>query len=133
MNHPRIFSAARGLALSLALTACSHDYHLMKMEEQLNSYAGAIRWSMFKKSLDFYEHPPSPMPDWQALRDIQVTYYQPMFRDILSDGNLVLQTVEIRYVRSNNVVERSITEDQRWRYDENKNRWLLQTGFPQFK
>jgi hypothetical protein len=133
MAHPRTIRAARALALSLALSACSHDYHLMKMEEQLNSYAGAIRWSLFKKSLEFHEHPPSPLPDWKALRDIKVTYYQPLFRDTLSDGNLVLQTVEIKYIHGYDMVERSITEEQRWRYDEDRSRWLLQTGFPKFK
>lgn len=133
MKYARKLPAACGLALSLLLAACSHDYQLMKMEEQLNGYAGAIRWSLFKKSLDYYARPPSPLPDWQALRDIKVTYYQPLFRDVLSDGNLVLQTVEIRYVRGNQMIERTITEEQRWRHDEEKGRWLLETGFPAFK
>lgn len=132
-KRARIWAVAAWLGLGPALPACTHDYQLMRMDEQLNGYAGAIRWSLFKKSLDYYARPPSPLPDWQALKDIKVTYYQPLFRDVLDEGKVVLQTVEIRYVRGNQMVERSLTQDQRWRYDEDKNRWLLETGFPVFK
>jgi hypothetical protein len=137
MTYFRILTAARWMALSLALTACAHDYQLMKMEEQLNGYAGAIRWSLFKKSLDFHAHPPSPLPDWEALQNIKVTSYQALSRDTQDDADndlkIVLQTVEIRYVTSNNVVEKTITDEQRWRYDNDKSRWLLETGLPVFK
>lgn len=128
----RISQTARWLALSLTLSACSHDYQLMRMEEQLNSYGGVIRWSLFKRALDYYARPPSPPPDWQALRDVKVTYYQPLFRDALNEGKIILQTVEIRYLYKG-VVEHTLTDEQRWEYDENKSRWLLATGFPNFK
>ena len=133
MKSSLLAKAARWLGLSLALSACSHDYRLMKMDEQLNRYGGMIRWSLFKKSMEYYEQIPSPMPDWKRLSDIKVTYYQPLFRDTLSNGNLILQTVEVRYVHSSDVIERTLTYDQRWRYDEAKDRWLLESGFPQFK
>lgn len=120
------------LGLALALSACSHDFQLMKMEEQLNRYGGFIRWSMFKRSLEFHAMPPSPPPDWQALGEVKVTYYQPLFRDVLMDGTLVQQSVDIRYVTGNSVVERGLMDEQRWRFDEGKDRWVLETGMPRF-
>lgn len=133
MAYLRILKSAQWLVCSLVLTACSHDYHLMKVEEQLGSYGAAIRWSLFKRAMNFYAKPPSPMPDWQALKNIKVTGYQPLFRDEPGDGNVVLQTVEIRYVHLDDVVERTLTEEQHWRYDDDQSRWLLESGFPAFK
>jgi hypothetical protein len=129
MTCPRILA----MALSLMLTACSHDYQLMKRDEQLNGYRSAIRWSLFKKSLNFHAHPPSPLPDWDALQNIKVTSYEPLSQDTQSDEKLMLQTVKIRYVYLDNVVEKTITDEQRWRYDDEKGRWLLETGLPPFK
>lgn len=133
MTPPRIPRGLPALALALALAGCSHDLQLMKMEEQLNGYGGAIRWSMFKKAMDYYAAPLKSQPDWQALHDIKVTYYQPAFRDMSDDGKMVLQTVEIHYVGADGVVERPLTDEQVWLYNEDKGRWLLSSGFPRFK
>ena len=103
----------------------------MKMEEQLNGYGGAIRWSLFKRAMEYFASPPTP--DWQALKKVKVTSYQPIFRDALADGKVVLQSVEIRYLPADSVVEKTLTDEQRWHYDEAKGRWLLETGLPQFK
>ncbi len=123
----------RWFACGLALSACSHDYQLMRMEEQLNGYGGAIRWSLFKRAMDYFADSPMAAPDWRALQKVKVTSYQPIFRDSLSDGKIVLQSVEIRYLPPDSVVEKTLTDEQRWRYDEEKGRWLLETGLPKFR
>jgi hypothetical protein len=133
MTYPWTFTAACCMALSLMLTACSHDYQLMKRSEQLNGYRSTIGWSQFKKSLNFHAHPPSPLPDWDALENIKVTAYEPLSEEMQADGKLMLQTVRIRYVHLDKMVEKAITDEQRWRYDDDKDRWLLETGLPQFK
>jgi hypothetical protein len=105
----------------------------MKMEEQLNGYGGAIRWGLFKRAMEYSAGPSIPAPDWRALQNVKVTSYQPIFRDTFPSGKIVLQTVEIRYVRADDIVERTLTDEQRWRYDEEKGRWLLETGLPRFR
>lgn len=128
----RTLQSARWFACGLLLTACSHDYQLMKTEEQLNGYGAAIRWSLFKRAADYLAEPYGNESDWTALEKIKVTAYQPKFRDLFPSGKVLTQTVEIRYMTGGGVVERTLTDEQRWRLDEIQDRWVLETGFPKF-
>lgn len=71
--------------------------------------------------------------DWQLLKEIKVTGYQPVSRDLLDDDTTVLQTVEIRYVKGDGVVVRTLIDEQRWRYEDETGRWLLESEFPKFQ
>lgn len=133
MYYARIGKAFRLLACGLALTACSHDYLLMRTEEQLHNYEAAIRWSLFKRAAEYLADPSKHNPDWKKLDRIKVTGYQAKFRDLLPSGNVLTQTVEIRYLTANGVVEDKLIDEQRWRYDEEQRRWVLETGLPKFK
>lgn len=133
MASSRTLKSIRWFVCVLLLGACSHDYQLMKTEEQLNQYGAAIRWSLFKRAVTFLSDPYRDQPDWKALEKIEVTAYRPTFRDLYPSGKIATQTVEIRYLTGGGVVERSLTDEQRWRLDENTDRWVLETGLPKFK
>ncbi|MGX2042011.1 hypothetical protein ACWJKU_18080 [Methylocaldum sp. MU1018] len=133
MIRIRIFKAVSGLACCLALAACANDLGLMKMEETLNNYGSAIRWGLFQKAWDFQADKQKPAPDFDALKNIKVTAYDSVFRSEQDEGKAVLQTVEIRYIDNQDLVERSLTDEQKWRFDVEKKRWLLESPFPQFK
>ncbi len=117
-------------ALIILLSACSHDYDLMKMEEQVSGYGSAIRWNLFKKAVAYLDPPPLRAPDWNRLAEIKVTSYSPQFRDVLPSGKVMMQTVEIRYIPPGSVVEKMVIDQQRWRFDEDDQRWVLESGLP---
>ncbi|MGZ8216089.1 hypothetical protein [Methylomagnum sp.] len=133
MIYPRLLKSLRWGVCCLALTACSHDYLLMRTEEQLHSYEAAIRWSLFKRAAEYLADPSKSAPDWKKLDRIKVTGYQAKFRDLFPSGKVLTQTVEIRYLTSSGVVEDSLVDEQRWRFDDLRDRWLLETGLPKFK
>lgn len=133
MIFSRLVKSACGLAFGVMLTACSHDYLLMKTEEQLHGYEAAIRWSLFKRAAGYLADPAKAAPDWKRLEQIRVTGYVTTFRDLFQSGKVLTQTVKIRYLTGNGVVERTIEDEQRWRFDELQERWLLETGLPKFK
>lgn len=120
-------------ALAILLPACTHDYGLMKMDEQVSGYGSAIRWNLFKKALNYLDAPPARSPDWQVLAETKVTSYTPQFREVLPSGKVMMQTVEIRYILPGSVVEKTLTDQQRWRLDETRERWVLETGLPAFR
>jgi len=103
------------------------------MEEALNNYGSAIRWGAFQKAWDFQSNKQKPLPDFKALKNIKVTAYDSVFRSELNEGGTVQQTVEIRYINNQDLVERSLTDDQKWRFDIVKERWVLESPFPEFK
>jgi len=122
-----------GLAslLCWAMMACSQSTHLMKMEETLSSYGGAIRWGLYEKAADFQARKDEPPLDLSYLKTIRVTGYDPVYRKETKD--IVQQTVEIRYYQEQTGVEKTLTDHQTWRYDEEKGLWLLESSLPSFK
>lgn len=103
------------------------------MEEALNSYGSAIRWGAFQKAWSFQADKLKPAPDFKALRTIKVTGYESVFRSVQDEGNTVLQTVEIRYINNDRLVEKSLTDEQKWHFDTEKQHWRLDSAFPQFE
>lgn len=112
------------------LSACSHDFDLMKMEDQVSSYGSAIRWNLFKKAVGYLDPPPERSPDWKRLDETKVTSYTLQFRDLLPSGKVMMQSVEIRYIPPGSVVEKTIIDQQRWHFDDDAERWVLETGLP---
>lgn len=118
---------------SIFFTACSHDYQLMKTDEQLNGYGAAIRWGLFKKAAYYLSEPPQTVVSWDKLEKIKVTAYKPSFRDVYPSGKIITQTVEIHYLLDASIIEKTLIDEQRWRLDEEQDRWVLETGLPHFK
>lgn len=133
MAYTRTLGKAIWFAGSLLLAGCSHDYQLMKTEEQLNGYGAAIRWNLFKRAVDYLAEPPHPPINWRELDKLKVTGYKPTFRDLYPSGMYATQTVEIRYIPADSVVEQTLIDEQRWRFDENRDRWVLDSGLPKFR
>lgn len=117
--------------LYLTLQACSHDTFFMKIESSLSGYGSAIRWGLYQKASEY-------LAQRQALnlasyKNLHVTSYDPIYRHEFDDHETIEQTVEIRYYLETDRVEKSITDHQTWRYDQDKSAWLLQSGLPKFK
>ncbi|MBP1149471.1 MULTISPECIES: hypothetical protein [Methylocaldum] len=132
MARDRVFRTI-WIGLSFALVACAHDMRVMKMEEALNSYGSAIRWGAFQKAWDFQTDKQKRAPDFKALKNIKVTGYDSVFRKVQNEGTIVLQTVEIRYIDNERLVEKSLTDEQKWHFDVEKKQWLLDSSFPKFE
>ncbi|WP_166642608.1 hypothetical protein [Methylocaldum gracile] len=132
MARDRVFRTI-WIVLSFTLVACAHDMRVMKMEEALNSYGSAIRWGAFQKAWDFQTDKQKRAPDFKALKNIKVTGYDSVFRTVQNEGTIVLQTVEIRYIDNERLVEKSLTDEQKWHFDVEKKQWLLDSSFPKFE
>ena len=74
-DRPLTLKTAYWFALIILLSSCSHDYELMKMEEQVSGYGSAIRWNLFKKAVTYLDPPPLKTPDWNSLAQVKVTSY----------------------------------------------------------
>ena len=117
-------------ALAIMFSACAHDFGLMKLDEQVNGYGAAIRWNQFKKATEYLTSPPQRSPDWARLKETKVTAYRVLSRERSPSGSVMTQNVEIGYILPGSVVEKTLTDNQRWHYDDDRNRWLLDSGLP---
>lgn len=117
-------------AMAIIFSACAHDLGLMKMEEQVNAYGAAIRWNQIKKAVGCLAVPPDRAPDWKRWKDIRVTAYRVVSRERSEAGGVLTQHVEISYLPPDSVVEKTVADVQRWRFDDDRNRWVLDSGLP---
>lgn len=129
----KIMSAVLAGWCSWVLAACSHDFRLMQQEEYLSQYGDAIRWSQFWRVADFQSRPSSRQAVSDNLDQVQISSYTPLYRQEQDDGRLLLQTVEIRYIRKRDLLEHHLIDHQRWRFDTDQSRWLLESELPRFE
>lgn len=68
-----------------------------------------------------------------ALKNIKVTDYDLKRYHISNDKLEINQSVEIEYHFLDTYKVRIILDKQIWKYDEEKETWILQTGLPRFE
>ena len=103
--------------------------------EANRAYSHAIRWSEYVVAATFLkdETDAEKTSQIEHLSNFQVTDYEPRTFSVVEEDIRVRQVVKISYFRKDNLVVRSIADDQLWEYDPEKNTWLIVTGLPQLK
>jgi hypothetical protein len=121
------------LLCAMTLTACAAEKKLTRAEDTLKLYAQQIRWSMFDGATTLIDVASHPEVDPERLKNFKVVSYSPLSRVDAEDGNTILQTVLIGYYDDRTARQHEITDQQVWRYDEEKKYWRLDGGLPAFK
>jgi hypothetical protein len=120
---------------ALALTACSSNQVEKSRSEALKQYETIVRWSQWDAAADFIapeylaEHPITRL-DMDRLRLFRVTAYTVRSTGVFDEGLTVRQAVEIRLFNAHQAVERTIVDEQEWRWHEEFQRWMLHSGLP---
>lgn len=131
----RAFALLLAAALSL-LTACATQRHARDLLTVAQyDYAGLIRWNRFDAAAGFIDplvlaKKPLSALEMQRYEQIQITGYYVKGNELLSPTDAA-QLVEIRFVNRHTQAERSIMDQQLWRYDADAKRWWLSSGLPQ--
>jgi hypothetical protein len=119
----------------LTLAACSTNQSEKSRGEAFKQYETIIRWSQWDAAADFIsleyqeEHPITRL-EMDRLRLFKVTSYTLRSAGIYDEGMTARQVVEIKMFNNTKGVERTIIDEQEWRYDEERKRWLLHSGLP---
>lgn len=119
----------------LALVACTANPTEKSRSEAFKQYETIIRWSQWDAAADFIsleyqeEHPITRL-EMDRLRLFRVTSYTLRSTGVFDEGMTARQTVEIKMFNSQQAVERTVIDEQEWRYNEERKRWLLHSGLP---
>jgi hypothetical protein len=130
----RIILLACGFALLAGCTAMTSQSESRALELTLNAYANAIRWGDINQAVPFVDpetlkqHPLTQL-DMDRYKQVHFASYieQP---PVPAGPHEVRQVVKISLVNVNTQVERSIVDNQLWRYDEKDKHWRLVSGLP---
>jgi hypothetical protein len=120
-----------GLAALLLAGCASYNSHLQAQSfaQSARSYGLAIQWSDYESAVNFLEHPP-PSEDLGRLKTFKVTAYEIRRVKFLDDMSRADQTVAIRYYKIDELIERTIVDEQSWVYYPQEKIWYLQSGLP---
>jgi hypothetical protein len=138
MNQGRTFAhriVVAALLAALALVSCTSNQVEKSRGETLKQYETIVRWSQWDAAADFIapeymaEHPITRL-EMDRLRLFRVTAYTVRSTGVFDEGLTMRQAVEIRLFNQHQAVERTIVDEQEWRWHEDRQRWLLHSGLP---
>jgi len=123
------------LSLTTLLTACPQTKEDKNLSETLKQYETIVRWAQWDAAIDFVsmeyqEENPITRLDLDRLRLFRVTQYMVRSSAPIDEGNGLIQVVEIRMFNKNQARERSIIDEQYWKYNAETERWKLHSGLP---
>ncbi|MEJ2728491.1 MAG: hypothetical protein P8185_08270 [Deltaproteobacteria bacterium] len=132
-------SMAKYVVLTLLLMGCAGldmgKENWKKFEDTSRAYLMALRWGEYETAYGF-KRPPNiddEIPDFHDLRDVRVASHRVKQTIISEDQMTVKQIVDFQYYRMRNVTVKTITDRQKWEYDEGKKRWYLISDLPNFE
>ena len=123
------------LGLAAFLTGCPQTKEDKSLSETLEQYETIVRWAQWDAAVDFVsrdyqQENPITRLDLDRLRLFRVTQYAVRSSASVDNGLGVVQVVEIRMFNKNQARERTIIDEQYWKYNEETERWKLHSGLP---
>jgi hypothetical protein len=100
-----------------------------------NAYKQSILFGKYQVANGFRKAPLSDQEplDLRRLKKIRVTSYELTAVNVSQDRLLVYQTVEISYYNIDNMLERTLTDKQLWKYDTEAKTWHIHSDLPDFQ
>ncbi|MDT8408883.1 MAG: hypothetical protein RQ741_04730 [Wenzhouxiangellaceae bacterium] len=125
------------IAAALVLSACSlpQKQQDQRRTETLDRFEAVLRWNEFDAVTDFMhpdwlEENPVTQLDVDRLHQFRVTQYT--LRQVVAeeDGSGIDRLVQLRMYHIHSARERVIEYLEAWRWDEERERWMLHSGLP---
>jgi hypothetical protein len=123
------------IVLTTMLTACPETQDDKDLSDTLLQYETIVRWAQWDAAVDFLapeylvENPITRL-ELDRLRLFTVTAYTVRSAVQVDEGKGLIQVVEVKMFNKNQARERTINDEQYWKYDEDLNRWQLHSSLP---
>ncbi|CAB1074609.1 hypothetical protein D1AOALGA4SA_2428 [Olavius algarvensis Delta 1 endosymbiont] len=126
------------LLLISVLVGCSSlqfNDPLKAFEEANHGYRQAISWSEFMVAATFLKNEDEAQVEEQIklLDNYKVTAYELRTMTVVEEYVRVRQVVKISYFRKDDLVVKSMADDQLWEYNPELRTWQLTTGLPKLR
>lgn len=99
------------------------------------AYRQAVSWSEFVVAATFMKDEDEKKVEKQIehLNQYKVTAYELRTFTVVEEDVRVRQVVKISYFKTDDMVVKSMADDQLWEYDPEEHTWHLLTGLPELK
>ena len=134
MNPSRVVAAL----LIFLISGCSSlkiSDPLKAFDEATRAYRQAVSWSEYHVAATFLKKEDAQKVEQQIehLNQFKVTAYEVRTRTVVEADVRVRQVVKISYFKKDDLVVKSLADDQLWEYDPQLGTWQLLTGMPNLK
>jgi hypothetical protein len=124
--------------MALLVAGCASVSEMKRMDEfeQIaNAYERAIRWSEFERASAFLKDQENPTLPAQIerLKQYQVTSYTVKQFLPSADKSQVIVFASVQYFSKNGLIVKNLIHRQLWKYDMDRESWLLTSGLPDFQ
>jgi hypothetical protein len=108
---------------------------LKAFDKANRAYRHAVSWSEYVVAAIFLKDDDKEKVEEQIehLNKFKVTAYEIRTLTVVEEDIRVRQVVKISYFRNDDLVVKSMADDQLWEYDPELHTWQLLTGLPKFK
>lgn len=119
----------------LALAGCAATAQRNRIDQfdrTARAYEKALSWSDFEGAAEISG---VAVPDKKALerlRQVRVISYEQRAAEVSPDGTQARRSVQIEYTVEGSMKLRTLVDQQAWRFDQARERWLLVSGLPKF-
>lgn len=118
----------------LALAGCASQTKSNVLQRTLSAYEGVIRWGDIASATRFIdpealsEHPPDEL-QLARYQHVRISNYQTN-GPVPSSDTTVRQRVSLGVINIHTQRERTVVDEQVWRYDPEAEKWWLESGLP---
>ena len=108
---------------------------LKAFDKANRAYRNAVSWSEYEVAATFLKNEEEEKVEEQVeqLNQFKVTAYEPRTMTVVEEDVRVRQVVKISYFKKDDMVVKTMADDQLWEYDPELYTWQLVTGLPKFK
>jgi hypothetical protein len=108
---------------------------LKAFDKANRAYRNAVSWSEYEVAATFLKNEEEEKVEElvEQLNQFKVTAYEPRTMTVVEEDVRVRQVVKISYFKKDNMVIKTMADDQLWEYDSELHTWHLTTGLPKFK
>ena len=123
------------IVVAALLVACPQTKEEKGLAETLEQYEIIVRWAQWDAavgyvSMEYQEDHPITRLELDRLRLFRVTQYTIRSAVPFDEGNGMIQVVEVRMFNKNQARERSIIDEQVWKFNLETEHWQLHSGLP---
>lgn len=126
---------AMSLVLFIGCASYGEHKQLDLLDERTEHYETALRWGRYEIARAFIRSkvPGRIAENPDGLNQIKITSYKLLGRNVFEDNKEAEQKVEIRFYNIDNLIEKTIIDNQTWIFDKDLGTWFLSSGLPDFQ
>jgi len=129
------FCIAISIVFIIGCASFGERKQLDMLEQRTKNYETAIRWGRYDIAGAFVKSKVTTQvtDSHEELKQIKITSYKLLGRNFLENSEEAEQKVEIKFYNIDNLIEKTVIDNQIWLFNKDLKNWFLSTGLPVFK